>query len=443
VKVISYADFQSVREALTLPNPAYEKDLQLVARGIKRFPSRGISPTIQLWEPVAGGVTWGYGTSVKVPFGAWPTPASPGAAGPPAWLRPYQAEAVSACLAWDSGVVVAPCGAGKTQIGCGIIRAAPTLRASLVIVHTQDLVNQWVERLKSLGLGARKATGAKAWADAERAVVAQERCDTVVTTVQTLRAAGAPRATWGVVIVDEAHHTPASTYTQVLGRLNMLRCYGLTATPEREDGMGPVMLAYLGPVRYTVDRAHLVDIGASVVPKVVKVETGRFTMGASDFSGMVAELAGQPERDAIVWDMVRRHGAFPQLVLTSLVSHAEGLVRAAPEGVTCEAITGTTRGREEALQRVRDGEVQVLVATQLADEGLDLPELSAVHLALPSRAAGRTEQRVGRIMRPAPGKPEPVVYDYVDDDSLCVSQWRSRRKVYQQLGVTRWRTERR
>ena len=442
MKVISYADFQRIRDKLTLPNPAYEKDLELVARGIKRFPARGISPTIQLWEPVSGGVTWGYGTKVKVPFGAHPQRATLGPC-ELAWLRDYQRAAVNACTEWDCGVIVAPCGAGKTQMGAGIIAMMQwTTRPTLVLVHTQDLVNQWVDRLTSLGLGVRKATGKAAWSRVEAECARGEYGGTVVTTVQTLRAAPRPTTTWSAVIVDEAHHTPASTYTQVLDRLEMLRLYGLTATPEREDGMGPVMLAYLGPVRYTVERSHLVDIGASVVPAVVKVETGCYSMGASDFSGMVAELAGQPERDAIIWRMVQRHGAHPQLVLTSLVDHAERLAAGAPEGVTALAITGQTKGREDVLQRVRDGEVQVLIATQLADEGLDLPELSAVHLALPSRAAGRTEQRVGRIMRPAAGKADPVVYDYVDDDSLCISQWRSRRKVYQALGVTKWRVER-
>jgi superfamily II DNA or RNA helicase len=76
----------------------------------------------------------------------------------------------------------------------------------------------------------------------------------------------------------------------------------------------------------------------------------------------------------------------------------------------------------------------------LADEGLDVPGLCAVHLAAPSRAAGRIEQRVGRIMRPAAGKGQPVVYDYVDDDSLMLSQWRSRWKVYKSIGCRTYQT---
>jgi superfamily II DNA or RNA helicase len=76
----------------------------------------------------------------------------------------------------------------------------------------------------------------------------------------------------------------------------------------------------------------------------------------------------------------------------------------------------------------------------LADEGLDVPTLTAVHMVAPARAAARVEQRVGRIMRPAPGKVQPVIYDYVDNDSLMQSQWRSRAKVYRMLGVTGFQT---
>jgi superfamily II DNA or RNA helicase len=102
------------------------------------------------------------------------------------------------------------------------------------------------------------------------------------------------------------------------------------------------------------------------------------------------------------------------------------------------AVVGRTRDRDAAFARVRAGEAKVLIATQLADEGLDLPELVAVHLVAPCRAGNRVIQRIGRVMRASSGKARPVVYDYVDNMSLLQSQWRSRRKAcLEQLpGVT-------
>lgn len=417
--------------ACTLANPAYEKEFKLVQRGVKGWFNRDIEPTIVLWEQDLR--TGEY----LVPFGAVDWGVWPYAWTAPAWLRAYQVEAVKACLPHLAGVIVAPCGSGKTQAGCGIIDALTggsiVAGRVLVVVHTQDLVSQWMGRIKSvLGVTAVKGSGAKGWTKA-----LASSAGIVVATVQTLHKVG-DLGQWEVVIIDEAHHCPARTYTELLARLPFTRIYGLTATPDREDGMGAAMLAWLGPVRYTVDRAMLVDAGQTMTPAVCRVDTGCYTM-ASEYTEMVTELSMQPARNALIWKMVMEHGAWPQAMLTLRVEHAEALGASAPDGVKVEVVTGKGKGRTEALARVASGESQVLIATQLADEGLDLPELTAVHLTLPSRAAGRTEQRVGRIMRPSAGKKTPVVMDYVDDDSLCLSQWRTRVKVYRSLGVSKWR----
>jgi superfamily II DNA or RNA helicase len=415
-------------EALTdLPNPAYEKELRLVQRGQKHRFDHRIDDRIILWDKAIGP---GY----LVPFGCAPDERSQRLFDVPDWLRPYQREAVEAVLPYRHGVIEAPCGSGKTQMGCAIIAAYKGRGRCLVLVHTQDLVAQWVARLKAvLGVTAAKATGSAAWAK----MLAGVEQWLVVTTVQTL-GRQAEMGEWDVVILDEAHHCPASTYTALLARLGFRRIYGLTATPEREDGMGAAMLAWLGPIRYKVDRARLVELGQTMTPAVCRVDSGAWTE-ASEYTDMVTELSTIGERNALIWRMAMAHGAWPQVMLTLRVEHAEALGAMAPEGVKVEVVTGKGKQRAEALARVAAGESHVLIATQLADEGLDLPELTACHLTLPSRAAGRTEQRVGRIMRPSAGKGTPVVYDYVDDDSLCLAQWRARVKVYRSLGVTKWR----
>lgn len=416
-----------IEAACTLDNPAYEAEFKLVKRGVKHRFDHRIEPLIYLWSYAPKG---GY----LVPFGVADHPVEPRAYTPPAWLRPYQVEAVRACLPHPCGVIVAPCGAGKTQAGCGILDELRHGGRCLVLVHTQDLVEQWRARIRQvMGIEALKATGAKGWAEA----LADVSREVVITTVQTLTRQGELGA-WDVVILDEAHHCPARTYTELLSRLSFARVYGLTATPDREDGMGAAMLAWLGPVRYTVERSALAEAGQTMTPAVCRVDTGAWTE-ASEYTDMVTELATIEARNALIWKMALTHGAWPQVMLTLRVEHAEALGAMAPEGVKVEVVTGKGKLRAEALARVASGESHVLIATQLADEGLDLPGLTAVHLTLPSRAVGRTEQRVGRIMRPAAGKATPVVYDYCDDDSLCLSQWRARVKVYRALGVTKWR----
>jgi superfamily II DNA or RNA helicase len=430
MKWVDLRTLAQMKERLTIPNPAYEKELQLVNRGIKKRFDHGIPAVLQLWEYAGDGA--------RVPFGTLPARDGSATASQP-WLRDYQRDAANACLDWDCGVVVAPCGAGKTQIGCGIIGALEADDA-LVIVHTKDLQDQWRDRLRALGFARVRALSGSAafasdeWRTGPRGVV--------IATVQTLQRVDTRLwLPWGVVVVDEAHHAPASTFVDVLSTLPMQRVYGLTATPERADGMTPVMYAYLGPSRYVVDRDGLVDSGLSVVPAVVKVETGCYSM-VTDYQGMVAEFARDAMRTAAILRRVQEHARWPQMCLTTLVEHAVAIeAEARARGLSVALVHGKTKGREAAIESVRAGEVQLIIATQLADEGLDIPALSAVHLCLPSRAAGRTEQRVGRIMRPSPEKGLPVIYDYVDDMTLCQRQWQARRKVYRSIGVAKWRVD--
>ena len=105
-----------------------------------------------------------------------------------------------------------------------------------------------------------------------------------------------------------------------------------------------------------------------------------------------------------------------------------------------EFICGQTgrKAREAAINRMRSGESHMLFATYaLAKEGLDIPRLERLYLCTPHRDKVAVQQSVGRIMRPAPGKEAPVVYDFVDEqEGLCMSQFRSRKTVYRKLGCT-------
>ena len=109
----------------------------------------------------------------------------------------------------------------------------------------------------------------------------------------------------------------------------------------------------------------------------------------------------------------------------------------AERGVVAPVLTSRTKSveRHTAIHQLREGEISILIATSLADEGLDVPRLSRILLAWPERAQGRTTQRVGRLMRPYKGK-NPILYDYVDGDvEVLRDRWMQRRRVYNRLGL--------
>jgi superfamily II DNA or RNA helicase len=346
-------------------------------------------------------------------------------------LRPYQRDALAAWWRHKNGVIVAPCGAGKTAIGLSAVLHLPT--PALVLVHTHDLLRQWQARAHALDIPVQVI------ADGAAPTVAR----LVVATMQTLSTW--PRETldswgaaFGLVVVDEAHHVPCATLTDVLYSLPGRYRLALTATPERADGLTPILLGHMGPVRAEVSRAALVEANAIIVPEVRRIATGWAPKEDADYTEMVTASTESAKRNGLIVALASAGVAEGRTVLiqTERVEHVEQLGRMLQAvGVGSAAVHGrlSAKVRAALLEAVASGMTPVLIATQLADEGLDLPRLDTLILGVPQRNAARLEQRVGRIARPAPGKLGAVVYDLCDG-GRAEKLWYQRRKVYLAMG---------
>jgi len=353
-------------------------------------------------------------------------------------LRPYQDRALRAMVNVTQGTVVLPCGGGKTRIGVAAIARLRT--PTLILVHTLDLAEQWRGQLRELlGLEAGLV------GDGEETV-----SPITVALVQALARWEVPRLDallerFGLLLVDEAHHCPSTTFRAVVDRCPARYRFGLTATPEREDGLTPLLELFLGPAVATVTHEELVAAGVLKLPEVRVVET-RFAFvyaGADDYARMLDALVHDDERNALIADHVAAEARAGHLglVLSGRVDHCEllcALIR--QRGVQAELLTGTVKKERRAalLAGARAGEVPVLVATTLADEGLDVPALSRVFLTYPGRARGRTLQRLGRLMRTHPGKDDAVLFDFVDRKVAILRRHHvERRRLYAEVLGTR------
>ena len=422
-----FAADRALAESCRLPNAAYAVAVRMRDNGKRMpLPSEWIDPCREVgggWEMPRRAPYTGPVVDRTVLPGAAVVAAS-------IVLRSYQRDALKTWWNGDrNGVIVAPCGAGKTAIG--LVAAAYCPTPTLVVVHTGDLLRQWAERGASAGFGDVATVSEGSGPVTGRLVVA---------TMQTLALWG-PLALeqwgsgFGLVIVDEAHHCPCSTLTDVLYALPGRWRLGLSATPERSDGLTPILFGHLGPVVATVDRAALIAAGVTIAPRVVRVDTGWVPEADLDYGAMITAATEDEERNrlivATVADLVAkgRH----VLVQTERVEHSQELARRI--GDHAVAVYGALSAKKRAalLARVASGEVLVLVATQLADEGLDLPILDALVLGVPQRNAARLEQRVGRVSRAAPGKADAVVVDLVDGGKAG-RLWYARRKVYAAIG---------
>lgn len=349
-------------------------------------------------------------------------------------LRPYQQKALSAICSGVQGTVLMPCGGGKTVVGLGAISAIR--QPTLVIVHTHDLLDQWREQL-AIFLGV--VAGAVTEGQVDLAPI-------TVATVQTLVRMDGEKLEdlgqkFGCVIVDEAHHVPASTFRTVLAHLPARYRFGLTATPERDDGLTRLLDLCVGPRLFEIGQADLVRLGHLMRPEVRPLYSS-FSFnyeGSQDHERCMRALIADKERNRLIVDRVvddARAGCLV-LVLSGRVEHCRRLDRLIRDrGVRVKLLTGAVdrSDRREILDAFRRGLVPVVVASTVADEGLDVPRLDRIVLAYPGRAKGRTTQRLGRLMRPHSGKKPPVLYDVVDPlVPALLSQFAERRRLYTRL----------
>lgn len=351
-------------------------------------------------------------------------------------LRDYQHDAVQDVLSQESGILNAPTGSGKTVLALAIIAARR--QPTLVVVHTKELLQQWVDRAcQFLGMspdeigqigGGKRRIG-------DRLTVG------IVNSIYPI--ASEIREHFGFVVVDECHRCPSRTFSEAVSAFDCRFMLGLSATPYRRDGLSRLINWYLGDQVHSIDKARLVQEGSILKPEILTRRTG-FVSGydlTEDYSKGISELTLDGKRNRqIASDVVEylRKDSGPVLVLSDRTSHVETLADMITAlGFKTAILTGTLADsrRKETIQAIRAGEVQAICATgSLVGEGFDLPALSALFMATPIKYAGRITQYAGRILRPSPGKIRPVIFDYCDANEVLRASARKRLELYKTNG---------
>ncbi len=309
-------------------------------------------------------------------------------------LRDYQSAGVSKLVQHTQGIVVLPCGSGKLFLGLGAVAQLRT--PSLVLVHTSDLAEQWISNVESqLGLKAGLIGGGTTSIEPITVALVQSLIRWDRQRLETLL------GSFGLLILDEAHHCPSTIFREIVDASPSKYRLGLTATPEREDGLTPLLGFFIGPELLRKGHADLIKAGYLAVPEIRVVNTA-FDYpydGPWDYQPMLAALANDDDRNRLIADTIATEAQAGQvcLALSGRVDHCEEIHRRLTQlGISTELLIGNVprHKRKALLDKARQGELSVLVATSLADEGLDIPRLSRVFLTFPSRARGRTIQRL-------------------------------------------------
>ncbi|PYI87734.1 MAG: restriction endonuclease subunit R [Verrucomicrobia bacterium] len=361
-------------------------------------------------------------------------------------LRREQQVAAQALLKHDMGVLAATTAFGKTVVAAWLIAQRGV--NTLVLVHRQQLQEQWIERLSSflglpskaigrLGGGRKKLTGTLD-----------------VALIQSLVRKGVVDdrvGGYGHLIVDECHHLSAHSFELVARRAKAKFVTGLSATVTRKDGHHPIIFMQCGPIRHRVD-AKSQAAARPFTHQVFVRPTGFRAAEAADpdpraeFHQLYEALRSDDARNRMICaDVVSavNQGRAP-LLLTERTEHLQDLAQRLSSEVPEVILLRGGQSRKESdatlarLTNIPEGVPRVIVATgKYIGEGFDDPRLDTLFLALPVSWRGTIAQYAGRLHRLHEGKREVRVYDYADlNVPMLARMFDKRCRGYEALGYT-------
>lgn len=358
-------------------------------------------------------------------------------------LRLQQQRAFEALIAHDTGVLAATTAFGKTVVAAAL--TGHRARNTLVLVHRRQLLDQWVERLKTflqldpkqigtIGGGKRKPTGIIDVALIQ-SLVKNGEVDNIV-------------ADYGQVIVDECHHLSATSFELVARRTKARYVVGLSATVARKDGHHPIIFMQCGPIRYKVHaRSQAAERG---IRHRTRERHTRFKLPEAlakverpSMPAIYAALANNSDRNDQIFDDVLKslEAKRSPIVLTERKDHLEYLHRrfskfAKNIVVLRGGMSAKDRQSAAAALSVADHEERLILATgRYIGEGFDDARLDTLFLTMPIAWKGTLAQYVGRLHRQHDGKKDVLVVDYVDSAVPVLARMAAKRRSgYRALG---------
>lgn len=350
-------------------------------------------------------------------------------------LTDIQDKMVKSAIHEKQGVIVAPPGSGKTMMGMELM--ARVGKPTLILVHRQQILDQWVDRIQTHLNIPKPHIGRYA---AGKKTIGKEVTVGLLQSFSRLKDLHELQDKFGTIIIDECHHIPAKTFRQVISGLNPEFLYGLTATPKRKHNDEELIYVYIGdiianmadhtePTDLKLKRKFSITIHETtldmpfnwktdhpdLIAKTICYDTSRNMLVSKDILEQV-----EKGRRTLVLSERKEHLKVLELYLKG----------------KCETLTLT--GDDSAISRtskqkqVQDGHYQVLLATgQLVGEGIHIENIESLILAFPFSFEGKLTQYIGRLLHSV--RPKELI-DYHDQKIPFLDrQFKSRKKVYNRI----------
>lgn len=453
----SYETINCVENDLTLTNP------QLIKRINLNLSLYNICPSIKLFltQPDTMFVPIGYveQLSKHLPAGEPLEIVDQRTAGNYAdidfksTLRQYQLEALAPLEKRSIGVISAPTGSGKSVMMCWLI--AEKKVQTLVLVNTLELANQFKENL----LRHTSLT------DADVAIISSgAKFALKPVTITLLQSANKfdefkveeINKNVGMVLTDEVHIVGASTYYEVLNKFSAHYKYGFSATPEREDGLTPLIHMASGPIRSIVSAADVAAAGNILLPQVRAISTN-YTFPLFDmneYQTMITDLANDSDRNQLIADTLAEedYATKQKVLLCGRVIQCVHLQQLIPESkILVGSISAEDQEaikkhypdqyekiveqkgkkyRKKVVEELSSGKLNTVISTySLFSTGLDFSGLEVAAFCSPLKSKILVKQCRGRIMRVAKNK-QPICLDFEDSKvGLLKTQSKTRQRI--------------
>ncbi|MFV3113643.1 MULTISPECIES: DNA repair helicase XPB [Gordonia] len=336
-------------------------------------------------------------------------------------LRDYQEMAADSFWAGGSGVVVLPCGAGKTMVGAAAMAKAGA--TTLILVTNTVAGRQWKRELIARTTLTEEEIGEYS---GERKEI---RPVTIATyQVMTRKSKGEYRnldlfdsRDWGLIIYDEVHLLPAPVF-RMTADLQSRRRLGLTATLVREDGREGDVFSLIGPKRYDapwkdIEAQGWIAPAECIEVRVTLTDEERLQYAVAEPEEKYKLCSTAHTKVNVVKAILNKHQGAPTLVIGAYIDQLEELGRE----LDCPVIQGSTKNKEREIlfDRFRSGELQTLVVSKVANFSIDLPEASvAVQVSGTFGSRQEEAQRLGRLLRPKHDGGQAHFYSVVSRDTL-------------------------
>ena len=430
---VSKSDFSeeeiNMLKSELIAKPSSQNAFSAAASAIKKFPVYRESTT-RLYMPryfgegkfgIAKKMKISQGETVNVPFAGT--------------LRPNQVPVVETYLnhvnskgiQGGGGLLELPCAYGKTTLSLYI--CAQLKVKTLVIVHKEFLLNQWIERIRQFQPTSRIGR-------IQGKTIDIENKDIVLGMLQSLSMKDYPEGTFssfGLTIIDEVHHISSEVFSCALFKLVTKYMLGLSATMNRKDGTTKVFKMFLGDVIYKGDRDEEHDVIVRGIQYRVD-DDDEFTKVITNFKGdvmyssMISKLCSYNRRSEFILhvlsDMLQENPEQQIMIL----AHNKSLLTYLFDTITQRNISTVgyyIGGMKEAALKESEDKKVIIATYAMASEALDIKTLTTLIMATPKTDI---EQSVGRILRQK--HTNPIVVDIIDQHEPFIRQWYKRRTFY-------------